>query len=516
MLIINENPFRILGLPANSSEREIQKQIALIKRYSEIGKTPVTNFDMNYLGDFIRDKDNLSHAVSIIEQDNSKLLYALLWYVDYNEIDKKCISLLNDGNINMAISIWEENTNEGINENNFSHFNNLSTLYLSIPDYNNLPYPESLKKGMDLKFKLMDSDYFRFFVEFINGYQYSYNVKELMSKFSDIILNNLIKTAQLDYKQLTGIFESCPENIRENVISSLISEPASKIEKIIGQTESKRKENPHKANEEAKNLFLVAKPLIMDINNILDVNNAKRQQIINNVSEELLQCSIDYYNYYLDEGSIDPGDEALKIVQLAKSVKPTSMVRKRIEENLPVIEEWVKGKEERDNILKVKCHFENISSRIDIILGMENPSLNNVEQLVKFTNSELKIIASKLGVFNKTYREYSDHVAGLSQHIVVTIANAQQIMLTNLMESYISNNQKIIALQTSIDTFKQAHRVLTKISLFQLEKELSEQVNNNKMGINNTIYQLEGIIYKITNQGGKKSVFEKFINKIFG
>lgn len=41
MQIIKQNPYRVLGLMANSSERELQKQIAVIKRYSEIGNDKV-------------------------------------------------------------------------------------------------------------------------------------------------------------------------------------------------------------------------------------------------------------------------------------------------------------------------------------------------------------------------------------------------------------------------------------------------------------------------------------------
>ena len=45
MNIIKQNPFRVLGLLGNSTERELQKQIGIIKRYAEIGKSKSFDYD---------------------------------------------------------------------------------------------------------------------------------------------------------------------------------------------------------------------------------------------------------------------------------------------------------------------------------------------------------------------------------------------------------------------------------------------------------------------------------------
>lgn len=45
MKIIIKNPFRVLGLLGNASQREIQKQIAIIKRFAQIEQTKAFHYD---------------------------------------------------------------------------------------------------------------------------------------------------------------------------------------------------------------------------------------------------------------------------------------------------------------------------------------------------------------------------------------------------------------------------------------------------------------------------------------
>ena len=76
MNIIKQNPFRILGLASNSSERDLQKQISVLKRYAEIGKNKSFDFDFEFMGDFFRNLEEISQAASKIEQASNKLHYS--------------------------------------------------------------------------------------------------------------------------------------------------------------------------------------------------------------------------------------------------------------------------------------------------------------------------------------------------------------------------------------------------------------------------------------------------------
>jgi cell division septum initiation protein DivIVA len=73
----------------------------------------------------------------------------------------------------------------------------------------------------------------------------------------------------------------------------------------------------------------------------LGAGNVNYQVIINKVANELLQCSIDFFNYYNSDNDtdFDPFEDALKIANYAKSIGPNGQVKNRIDEALETLEE---------------------------------------------------------------------------------------------------------------------------------------------------------------------------------
>jgi len=67
MNIITHNPFRILGLIGNATERELQKQISTIKAFARVGKTKSFNYDFEFVGDLFRNVDNIQQAANQIK-----------------------------------------------------------------------------------------------------------------------------------------------------------------------------------------------------------------------------------------------------------------------------------------------------------------------------------------------------------------------------------------------------------------------------------------------------------------
>ena len=98
MSIVKQNPFRVLGLLGDSTERELQKQIATIKRFAEVGKTKSFDYDFEFLGAVSRDMDDIQHAARTIEQAHKKLLYSLFWFVKNNRFDEIALNNLKDQN----------------------------------------------------------------------------------------------------------------------------------------------------------------------------------------------------------------------------------------------------------------------------------------------------------------------------------------------------------------------------------------------------------------------------------
>ena len=60
MHLITHNPYRIIGIFSNASEKDIVRQKSLMQRYLEIGREPSSELDFKYLPKINRSKDLLA------------------------------------------------------------------------------------------------------------------------------------------------------------------------------------------------------------------------------------------------------------------------------------------------------------------------------------------------------------------------------------------------------------------------------------------------------------------------
>ena len=94
---IEINPFRILGIKSNASLKEITGSEVTIKRYIEIGETPVLKFDLTPpLKDINRTEKGITKAKNQLHHPKDKLVHSLFWFVSSGPIDDIALSKLTD------------------------------------------------------------------------------------------------------------------------------------------------------------------------------------------------------------------------------------------------------------------------------------------------------------------------------------------------------------------------------------------------------------------------------------
>jgi len=344
MNAVKNNPYRTLGLFVNSSEKELQKQIATIKRFSEIGKTKTFDYDFPFFGEIDRSIEKVHEAASKIEQAKNKVHYALFWFLNNGHIDEAALNNLKEGHIYKAAEIWEK-TLKGtvVTSKNFSAISNLSTLQLGIVTLNGSFDHEKFFTSIDLKAKLLLSKVFNNFVTTIIGEGISINQDIILKEFADEILQivkpYLNKPNGIKSSQLINAFSSFPNEIKQYVSGKFTDRPLNNIESKIEITKQKRVDNPNDAEEYGEELYKNTKEDLIFLKNVWGANNVQYQMIANKLANEILQCSIDFFNIHNKEGLYDPFDDSLKIAKYAKSLNPTGQVKNRVEEALETLEE---------------------------------------------------------------------------------------------------------------------------------------------------------------------------------
>ena len=131
MKLIQDNPYRIAGILANSSEKELQKQKSKITKYASIGKQVDSELDFPFFGNVDRSENSITKAFSGIEQNQDKVSHSLFWFLKSNNFDETAFNYLINGDKEKAIEIWDKVTNgKEVTSKNFSCFNNIGTLKL--------------------------------------------------------------------------------------------------------------------------------------------------------------------------------------------------------------------------------------------------------------------------------------------------------------------------------------------------------------------------------------------------
>lgn len=344
MNAVKNNPYRTLGLFGNSTEKELQKQIATIKRFAEVGKTKAFDYDFPFFGEVVRSTEKVQEAASKIEQAKNKVHYALFWFLNSGHIDEAALNNLKEGHIEKATEIWEKTLKDStVTAKNFAAISNLSTLQLGIVTYNGSFDPEKFTASIELKGKLIMSDACDSFIKTVIGEGISINRETILKEFADevmqIIKPYLNKPKGIKSSQLINAFSSFPNEIRQYVSGKFTDRPVNNIENQIEKTKQNRDDNPNDAEEYGEELYNNSKEDLLFLKNVLGANNVQYQMIANKLANELLQCSIDFFNIHNKEGVFDPFDDALKIAKYAKSLVPNGQVKNRVEEALETLEE---------------------------------------------------------------------------------------------------------------------------------------------------------------------------------
>lgn len=485
---LRENPYRTLGLFGNATEKEVQKQIATIKRYAEVGKNKEFDYDFPFLGEVVRSSDKVKEAASKIEQAKNRVNYALFWFINKSHIDEAALNNLKEGNVEKAIEIWEKTLkSSSITEKNFSAASNLSTLYLASTLSNGSFDYEKFSNSIDLKGKLLTGEALNSFMSSVAGEDFSvsqdtiikafvdevlhivnpyllkpveksgivkgvgvtgiglyrwengdvyfgewiggkrsgfglylwgsghyfsghfesgvihgegiymfsdgsknigvwengkfqntmtYDTASIISrikiKFESIHLESGINFNNLSIVQFINAFRSFPPEIRRYISNKFTEKPISSIENQIDDCSRKRQIDPSEAAKCAEELIIKTRYDLIQIKNVVGEKNVQYQVLSNKLAEEILECSIDFYNKWQDSSSYDPGERALKIIGLAKSLNPTGQVKSRIEKNEGSIQEWVDDKPDRDKQRIISEDVKFIISKLNLAVETLN------------------------------------------------------------------------------------------------------------------------------------------------
>ena len=390
---IYNNPYRILGVYANASIKDIKANEAKAKAFLNVGKEVSCSCDFcSALSPLNRTSEMMAMANSQLTLPNEKIKHALFWFVKVTPLDEIAFNHVDSGNIQHAISIWKK-------KECFSSLLNISTLALS---------EGNILMAVDSMVKLLETEsHCRNFISAITDETFSISEEELMHTY----LNEFILDSA--YSLLEG--STLSDKYKEYVKNELITPIISKIEVEINKAKSVKHENSIGRYNVGVSLMNQANKLLADLKKLLPTIDMRYQIIADKLGLEILQCGIDYYN---NSDDADSAHKAMKLQSYAQSIVVGQMAKERCKQNTDILKKII------DELPPLEVLEEDKQIKKELALFLLQPNnIESADDLIKNCVPYIIEIKEKLGAVHKYYLNISTQIVQGALHNVIEEVN---------------------------------------------------------------------------------------------
>lgn len=372
MNTILNNPFRILGLFVGATTKEQVRHINRLKKYIEAEQDTLDDFSFPALGNLHRTIDCVEDAISKLNLDKDKINAALFWFWNGNPItDEAAFDALKSGDIEAACEIWDKlisnNDEEGkrvwrkVTDKNYSAFHNYSVLNMVSTNGN-------LYNAIVAGLYFLESELINKFVSSVIDGTHKTNKKELQLLFLNRLYSDIEANNKISLQRFLEIINLQEFVAKQDFINGFAKKSIEQLEHKIETAKNKRKANKTNAAKAGQELFTATSNDLAHLKSIVGSDDLKYTSIADKVANEILQCSIDYFNDSQEkENSSDTLQIAMKLARQAKSVAVGKLINERITDAIHTLEE-LKEKELLQAIAvlqSIKSAYEEACRQID-------------------------------------------------------------------------------------------------------------------------------------------------------
>ncbi len=508
---IFNNPFRIIGLSANCTGREIQRQRAKLTALSNVKKEIITDFDFTPLPGIKRNTESLDNAFSQIENPQNRIIYALFWFTVCGNSDELAFQCLASGRIEKALEIWHTIVESAsLTSRKISALNNLSTLNFLNAFSDSQIELSFFRQAIRLKLMLFETDYFEKFRELVLPNKEKIDFDEVTKQFSTILVANLEDSFShnrnsselaIDVSNIAEIAEERPINIQESLLEVLAMEAESKIESSLTEIERRREDDYESVIALGEELYRRTRKPLKALKSILGIRAIRYEMIADKISLEVLSCAIEYFNSNNEEMRNAPFWRTLRLFRRAALLAVSESVKEKIALNISNVKEWEEGIEEERKFSEVESEIEQIKNHLDKF-QTQTATFANASGLVIACRPLLKILKEKLGADDEFYIKLSSIVVRNSQGMMAEVLNSAH---ENFLEAVNNNYYKEFRLNAIETALADAKRLSNLLLDFSMNAETRQQYQKNNTALRE-LNELYAPIFSAQKQTVSRSV----------
>lgn len=444
MEIITQNPYRQIGVYANSPKKDQLANENKLKALLKVGKQVPFPLDLEgFLSPIQRTSESVADAQAKLTLPKDQMRYAQFWFVNVTPLDKVAFNKLTSGDMDGAMEIWGR-------QNNASSLQNRIVCKLIVKDY-----------GAAISFaEKLYSQYKQPFVTAILGDTALVSTDTLAYDFLDTLsgevgLNTILPSVtNAEWKS----------HLSSKAIDLLIAQLQSAVE----TAKAARGKGPDARRKAGDQLWKDAKPLLNQLSQLLPKSDLKYQTIADKVGTEILQCSVDYYNKSEDDNK---AHTAMTMLKHAKTIIVGEMAKDRCLENEKSLQEIIDQLPPQQVMQEANSVMNELNKAIH-----SSSSISVATTLLHNAKPYLHTIKSKLGSNNAFYLRLST--------VVVSKALGNVIKEVNDIQQYNNNPVLIMA------TFRAAWKATLLMDTFDIEEDFQDHYYQNRSILENICERL--------------------------
>lgn len=396
MKLLQHNPYRLLGVYANSPTKERLANSNRIKAFVKVGKAVTFPLDLpQYMPSVDRTEQTVIEAESELTLPKDQLRYAQFWFFRVTPFDEVAFNHLLDGNFNKAEEIWHTKETS-------SSLQNVIVFALMRGEYSMALCAAEKLYG--------NAEYVQVLSDAVLGNGTKVSSEELALNFLDGL------SAEIGYNAVlrNTSNDSWKKHIREKAVSPLLES----IQDAIDKAYNLRGKNADESLKAGEALQKETKYKLLQLKQLLTTSDLQYQMIADKLGLEILQCSINYYNK-----SEDPyaARKALPLAKYAASIVVGSAAKERCKTNLDTIQKYVDELPPEE----VAAEYDAVKEKLRKYNQLPDEICHAVS-LLNNTKPHLQAIKQKLGANNKWYISLSTDVVNRALYNIIEEVNAEQ------------------------------------------------------------------------------------------
>ena len=398
MKIIQNNPYRLLGVFSNSPLKERLANNNKLKAFLKVGKEASIPLDrIEFLPHLHRTEESVSSAEAMLTLPADQIKYAQFWFIKQSPLDEVAFNHLLNGETEKALSIWAK-------KDYVSSLQNRAICALMQSD---------VAEALRCFTQLYNSDeHLRDFVIAVTGDDSNYS-QELLTHS---LLDTLCEESDV-YEILPSLSDtSWKEYVGQRTVTPLIQS----IEEEITLAKKTKGEGCTVRLNAGNKLKNATRENLQTLKQLLPVDDIRYQMIADKLGIEILQCGIDYYN---GADATDAARNAMILQKYALSIVVGKLAKDRCQENVNILQKII------DNLPPSEVFMEDRAIHEELRKYCLLPDkICHAVTLLNNTKPHIQSIKRKLGVSNAYYLKISTQIVGNAlSNVIAEVNEAQSI-----------------------------------------------------------------------------------------